>query len=414
MNSNYWYRIALQQYIADPKNSNYNFNLGRFYEDIGQTASAVSFYIRTTEFGNDDLLTYEALLRISLCFQKQTCRVFMLKGILLRAIALFPNRPEAYFLLSRIYEQNKDWQEAYAWAVLGEDKFGKIVTTEDRLKTDVEYPGAYGFTFEKAVAGWWVGLYDESLHLFRCLHKNSSLSPLYVQAVKNNLNSLPNRNVFIQYDESLYERLKYKFPGSFFIQKNFSQSYQDMFVLTIFNGKRCGKYVEIGCAGPGSGNNTTLLEQNFEWSGISLDIDQNCVNEFNSVRVNKAICADATKIEFKVLLKEENYDYLQLDCDPPIVTMEILLRIPFETHKFGVITFEHDYYISPDSRARERSREYLTSQGYILCVSDIGCNKYNSYEDWWVHPDLVDAKIIEKMRDNSDRVKRGDDYMLNR
>ena len=37
-------------------------------------------------------------------------------------------------------------------------------------------------------------------------------------------------------------------------------------------------------------------------------------------------------------------DYLQLDCDPPVITYKILLKIPFDKVKFGVITYEHDHY----------------------------------------------------------------------
>jgi len=411
MINDYNYNIALQQFIFDPKNPHYNFTLGRFYEEEGHTASASSFYIRTTEFGDDELLSYEALLRLSLCLSKQGSRTFMVKGILLRAVALLPDRPEAYFLLSRTYEYNKDWQEAYTWANLGLKLSKKVY---EPLKTNVEYPGFYGFTFEKAVTGWWIGLYDESLHLFRQLNKNPNMESIYIQSVKNNLNNLINYSIDLQYDEILYERLKIKFPESIKIKRNYSQSYQDMFILTMLNGKQNGTYVEIGCGEPYYKSNTVLLEENFNWSGISIDIDEYYVNEFNKVRKSKAICADATKLNYNTLLEKNTYDYLQIDCDPPIISYQILLKIPFELCKFAVITFEHDHYLSESSEIKEKSRKYLSSFGYVLCVGDIGCNKYNSYEDWWVHPDLVSQEIINKMQDVSNNVKRGADHMLNK
>ena len=411
MNNNFYYQVALRQFVFDPKNSSYNFYLARFYEEAGHTASAISFYIRTAEFGNDDLLIYESLLRQALCLERQGSRVFVAKGVLLRAIFLLPKRPEAYFLLSRICERNKDWQESYAYAIMGETLTGEGL---DKLRTDVEYPGTYGFTFEKAVVGWWMGLWDESLYLFRQLNKDSKLSSVYKKAVASNLNKLINKSPFIMYDDTLFERLKVKFPGSCNIKRNYSQSYQDMFVLTMLNGKRNGRYLEIGSAGPWDGNNTTLLEQNYDWSGISIEIQKARVDQFNEVRRSKSIWADALKVDYKTLLTEPTYDYLQLDCDPPIITYEILQKIPFDTHKFAVITFEHDHYLTEDSMIRQRSRDYLTSLGYVLCVSDIGCNKYNSFEDWWIHPDLIDPTILLKMIDTSDKVKRGDDYMLNK
>ena len=61
----------LLNYISDPKNGEYNFALGRWYEEQGHTAAAIGFYVRTTEFSNNTLLVYEALLRIGICFTIQ-------------------------------------------------------------------------------------------------------------------------------------------------------------------------------------------------------------------------------------------------------------------------------------------------------------------------------------------------------
>ena len=107
-------------------------------------------------------------------------------------------------------------------------------------------------------------------------------------------------------------------------------------------------------------------------------------------------------------------DYLQVDCDPPTISYEVLQKIPFHTHKFAVITFEHDYYADPTQSIRDKSRKYLESFGYKLVVSNIAPDQYSSYEDWWVHPDLVDSKIIEKMEQTDGRTKKAEDYMLGR
>lgn len=42
----------------------------------------------------------------------------------------------------------------------------------------------------------------------------------------------------ILYTESCYESLKTKFAGASTIKRNFSQCYQDMFVLTMLDGKK--------------------------------------------------------------------------------------------------------------------------------------------------------------------------------
>ena len=390
----------------------YNFNLGYIYEELGQTASASSFYLRTAEYGNNDLLIYESLLRLSLCLNKQGSRIFTVKGVLLRAISLLPNRPEAYFLLSRVYEVNKDWQESYTIATIGEKLSND---NNEKLKTDVEYPGLYGFTFEKAVTGWWIGLYDESIHLFRQLNKNPNMLDVYKNSVKNNIKNLGNNwKSPIIYDETQHEYLKVKFKDSIKIKNNYSQCYQDMFVLTMLNGKKDGLFLEIGCGDPFYGNNTALLEKEFGWNGISIDIVKETIDKFSSERKSKTICADALKIDYSSILESSVYDYLQIDCDPPLISYNTLLKIPFDTHKFAVITFEHDYYHDQDSGIREKSRKYLESFGYKMIVNDIAPDKFSNYEDWWVHPDLVDERIINKMINLSDITKRCDDYMLNK
>jgi hypothetical protein len=63
---------------------------------------------------------------------------------------------------------------------------------------------------------------------------------------------------------------------------------------------------------------------------------------------------------------------------------------------------------------REKSRDYLTSLGYVLCVADVGCNKYNSYEDWWIHPDLVDCDVLDRVANTDNTVKRGQDILINK
>lgn len=385
----------LVYYIMDPKNPLYNFHLGKSYEDQGHAAAAAGFYLRTAEYSDSDLLCYEALLRMALCFNRQGSRVFTVKGVLLRAISLMPERPEAYFLLSRTYEVNRDWQEAYTWAIVG----GKLekVNFNQKLLTNVEYPGPYGFIFERAVAAWWIGLYSESLHLFRKLRKNPKVSYDHMLSVTQNLENLS--DVWqepLEYDQSMYERLRVKFKGSRDILKNYSQFYQDFFVLTMLNGKKHGSYLEIGCGDPFYGNNTALLEKEFNWEGTSVDISKDVIDKFKKARNSSTINKDATKIDYEKVLKGRDVDYLQIDCDPALTSLQVLFQIPFESHRFAVITFEHDHYLDETDSIRDRSRSYLESLGYELIIGDVAMNKFNSLEDWWIHSELVDDKIIKK------------------
>ena len=91
----------LHNFIQTPDDPEINFSLGLYYDNIGQTAAALSFYLRTAERSSDDLLKYECLIRGSMCFDKQGTRKFTVKGLLQHAVALQPKRPEGYYLLSK-------------------------------------------------------------------------------------------------------------------------------------------------------------------------------------------------------------------------------------------------------------------------------------------------------------------------
>jgi hypothetical protein len=214
------------------------------------------------------------------------------------------------------------------------------------------------------------------------------------------------------YTDSCYESLIVKFTRASSIKRNFSQCYQDMFVLTMLDGKKLGQFLEIGCGSPFYCNNTVLLEKLFGWDGISIDINKEITDTFTKYRSSKVINCDATTLNYKKLLKEKDYDYLQVDCDPAIISYEVLTKIPFESYRFAVITFEHDFYADKKSGVREKSREYLYSFGYELVVNNIAPDENSSFEDWWVHPELVKNEIVIKMRCLSDLAKKADDYMF--
>lgn len=419
MENNKELSILLKNYIFDPQDSENNFSLGLYYESIGQTASALSFYLRSAERTNDDLLKYECLIRGSICFEQQGTRGFTVKGLLQHAISILPKRPEAYYLLSKYFENRTEdghWNDSYMIASIGE----KVCQFEnENLRTDVSYPGYYGLLFQKAVSSWWCGLCDESRNIFIDLYGNYDLADPYKQLVINNLiklNAFRSNSPFDTYDKSKYKDIKNKFLGLDEIEKNYSEAYQDIFVLTMLKGKKNGTYLEIGAGNSFYGSNTALLEQNFDWKGVSLDIDERFVEMHKTERKNPCFLKDALITNYDLLLSSldlpKEIDYLQLDCDPPEVTYKILLTIPFELYKFAVITYEHDYYCDETKSYQEKSRKFLEKCGYVRVVNNISPDGLRSYEDWWVHPDLVDIKIIEKMCCINDQVKKAENYLM--
>ena len=194
-----------------------------------------------------------------------------------------------------------------------------------------------------------------------------------------------------RYFADKHDKLKCKFLGSEDIIENHSQSMQDMFVLSVLNGKKKGTYVEIGADRPRVINNTWLLESMYDWEGVSFEIDPIKVDYFNTIRQNKCICQDATSFDYKSLFVERNYpkqiDYLQLDCDPPQITLECLKKLPLDDYRFSIITFETDLYAGGHAVQKEQW-EILCSLGYKRIAKNVK-NEGNPYEDWWIDPLVI-------------------------
>lgn len=175
---------------SDPLNPVKNFNIALEYEKLGQTASAVGFYLRAAEYGYKDepLITYMSLLKISVCIEGQKDRKHTVSNVILQALAYLPSRPEAYFFLSKFFEKDQNWQECYTYATLG------LETTKHPL-TPIpiiigEYHGWYSLEFQAAISAWWIGRKDESFTRLNCLNERSDLSSVYKLAVENNLKNL--------------------------------------------------------------------------------------------------------------------------------------------------------------------------------------------------------------------------------
>lgn len=180
----------LISFIHNPNNSENNFLLALYYHNIGQTASALSYYLRTAERTDDKLFQYECLIKASMCFDEQGCRNFTVKGLLQHAVSILPKRPEAYYLLSRFYEKENDiksWKDAYMIASIGEQVSDFNCKS---LRTEINYPGKYGILFQKAVASWWCGLCDESRDIFNDLLNNYKLDENHRQAILDNMKRL--------------------------------------------------------------------------------------------------------------------------------------------------------------------------------------------------------------------------------
>ncbi len=205
---------------------------------------------------------------------------------------------------------------------------------------------------------------------------------------------------------------------------------QDKFALSLNKFKKNGYFLEFGSQHPIDDNNTYLLESEYEWKGLMFEFEDKYKSLYEKYRSEDTtyIIADATELDyvdiFSKLKVPKNIDYLQIDLEAgmltPLTLLEKLNKQVMDTHKFATITFEHDIYCAeknskhnvggqwngwipynPDNfyKVRSESRKILENRGYLLLFGDINANDINDnyhlpFEDWWVHPDLVDMDYI--------------------
>ena len=116
--------IALREFSTKKSDKNTQaLTLGNYYYDRGEYAPAIYFFSCCAENTVDELLSYQCMMMISLCFKGQGDKENSRMNALETAIELYPLRPEAFFLKSRFYLDNKMYDDCincinYAYSTL--------------------------------------------------------------------------------------------------------------------------------------------------------------------------------------------------------------------------------------------------------------------------------------------------------
>jgi len=191
---------------------------------------------------------------------------------------------------------------------------------------------------------------------------------------------------------------------------SYGQAGQDIFVKSIMQNKRDGYFVEIGSNHPIQHNNTYMLENQFNWKGLMVEYDKSFEPLYKQYRPNSIYqMCDARLVNYRQILDDykfpENIDYLQIDLDvnnkSTLDTFLLLNNTVFDKYKFATITFEHDIYTGNYFDTQAISRKILLDRGYILVFPDVSVfweGSYKKFEDWYVHPDLVNMQQINSLK----------------
>ena len=382
----------LNDVVLDYSNSDKIYKLAREYDRLEQGSAAFSFYLRAADMSpgktyEEKWLQYKCMILSAFIYDRNEGRNHSVEGLFKIAIETMPDRPEAYYFLAKFKQDRSDWREALMYSKIGLSQ--PINTAPDN---DVGFPGLDTLELLYARAKWKTDGRDESKNLAFNLKYKSYANDDVIKGATALLaeHGYPST---LTYTENERNRYKFKFPGIELIEKNYSRHFQDMFVLSVLDGKREGTYVEIGSGHPELFNNTLLLEKDFDWRGISLDNSERMCHIFSRNRNTNVTLADASNTDYKALFKqnclEQHIDFLRINAE--MASIEALRRIPFDKHEFGVIQFQHNA-IWWGPQFREEARKILSKIGYILLVSDIATDERSNYEDWWVHPMYAQRK----------------------
>lgn len=163
------------------------------------------------------------------------------------------------------------------------------------------------------------------------------------------------------------------------ITTTYSQAGQDLWVVEVMRGKRGGTFLDIGCGDPVEFNNTYLLEQDYGWKGIGVDMDGRFKDWWKERRTSTFWWQDALRAYWRMFTP--SFDYLSLDIDE--AQLEFVKMFPWDKSRFQVMTIEHDAYRFGHDR-RDDIRRILKSHGYRIEVEDVHVGSEPAFEDWWV------------------------------
>jgi hypothetical protein len=292
---------AINEFALDSENAEKNYSLAVIYESIGQTASAITYFMRASELTSDKELAYECLIKTALCFERQGNRKHTVETILKNAIAWMPKRPEAYFVFSRLCERHSAHVEGYLFAQIALEVAD---FKSPPLRSGVEYPGMYGLIFEKAICAWWWGKGDESRTLLRLLNERyfDVMDETHKNAVQYNL---PKLGVDLEKDKEIKDLLEreYSYACSTLTDINVHLP-----ILRKYAGE-CNHVTEMGVR---TGQSTrALLVEPITLRSYDLELDATVTDLFEKAKsigkdVSYAI-GDTRQIEI------ENTDMLFID-----------------------------------------------------------------------------------------------------
>lgn len=175
----------------------------------------------------------------------------------------------------------------------------------------------------------------------------------------------------------------------------YSLSGQDKWVLETLNFKTNGFFVDLGSGNGIKYSNTYTLENEYQWSGICVDVNQNKFEELvtnrTSININKAIynydgtCLidDGSKINdisgttvdcntFNTILINNSInnviDYVSVNVGGK--ELDVIKNIDFEKNQIVLMSIQHNKYKVPFNNI-DLVFYHMLENGFEIMVSDV-------------------------------------------
>lgn len=142
----------------------------------------------------------------------------------------------------------------------------------------------------------------------------------------------------------------------------------------LTNDLKNGFYVEMGSNHFKEGSNTYLLEKDYGWTGVSIEVSKYYAELFNENRINPCINDNALKFNWESYFEKNNFpndiNFLSIDIDSDAgihANTLALLNLPLSRYRFDIIIIEHcggaDYIFE---NSKKLQRDILSMFGYYL------------------------------------------------
>lgn len=171
------------EYLKDTESDKNNLALALYYWDMQHVSPALSFFLRCAELTKEKDLSYACLLMASKCYELQKNRDTITKNLLMNALTLSPDRPEAYWALSNFHLNKEEYSECYLFST---QALNFCNFKYNPLPINTGYEGKHQIQLNKAVSAYWWGKREEALSLLNYL-KNEKLSSNLINFIEEQI-----------------------------------------------------------------------------------------------------------------------------------------------------------------------------------------------------------------------------------